>query len=240
LHLTELAPVQTTPTIAVSAGNTATQTTVITSIQIAAAPTGAEATASNTGAVGTTDNTAGAASATSASSTPTASHSSSKGISGAAIAGAVAGPICSVALILGLAFLFLRRRHNNDNNKAVAAGAAATGGAVGPAQYQSPQPAYPSHFGGISDGKEAAQVHMALANPHTSIPPGYANVGLPVSPVHAGNPPNMHQLPTNSPPPFVAGHHMPPSGPPSGPTAAELGTNPQSVGMPPELPAYPR
>lgn len=37
---------------------------------------------------------------------------SSSNISGAAIAGAVVGPICGVALLLGLVFLFLRQRRS--------------------------------------------------------------------------------------------------------------------------------
>ncbi|PMD13429.1 hypothetical protein NA56DRAFT_755736 [Hyaloscypha hepaticicola] len=95
-------------------------------------------------------------------SSPTA-ISNHNSLSGAAISGTVVGPICGVALILGLAFLYFRR----SRNKSATAGSS---------NVQSPPQGYtpgPAPFGGYTGDKpELAAINPLNPRP-MSIPPVY-------------------------------------------------------------------
>ena len=185
----------------------------------------------NSGPTTTTNITTGAVA------TQTTSPSNSN-ISGAAIAGAVVGPICGVALLLGLVFLFLRQRRS----KPPAAEAS-------PASW--PPPSDPiAPFGDYTAGKSMLDaVNAPNSHRPVSIPPAYPGTGNVETVVATNDMP----LPTMSHGTEVAAHLPVPIGPQSEaqvqqqtqsqqvparrPVVAELGTNPRVRGMPPELPA---
>jgi hypothetical protein len=84
-------------------------------------------------------------------------------LSGAAISGTVVGPICGVALILGLAFLYFRRSPNKPAT-------AESANVQVPPQGHIPGP---TPFGGYIGGRpELAATHPVNPRP-TSIPPVY-------------------------------------------------------------------
>jgi hypothetical protein len=90
-----------------------------------------------------------------------ASSSINNGHSGAAISGTIVGPICGVALILGLAFLFFRRGRNK------------------PAQFessshvQSPPPPGLAHFEGYPGDKPELAATNPLNPRPVSVSPTY-------------------------------------------------------------------
>jgi hypothetical protein len=95
-------------------------------------------------------------------SSPTA-ISNHNSLSGAAISGTVVGPICGVALILGLVFLYLRR----SRNKSATAESS---------NIQSPTQAYtpgPAPFGGYAGDKPELAATNPLNPRPVSIPPVY-------------------------------------------------------------------
>lgn len=154
--------------------------------------------------------------------------SSNHTVSGGAIAGAVVGPICGVALLLGLAFLCLRRRRSN-----LPSAEPSTHG-------QPPNQGLGATFGSYGEGKPEPDLHAKDIIRPMSIPPAYPGlekagpnipmnemtthtrvIGVPLQPeVGVQQQVGSHQVPRR-------------------PVAAELGTNPQVTGMPPELPASP-
>lgn len=163
---------------------------------------------------------------------------SSTNISGAAIAGAVVGPICGVALLLGLVFLFLRERRRKPP-------AADVSSNPQPPPI-SPGPIVP--FGDYTAGKLELD---AVNAPHTSrpvcIPPAYPGAEqVETAVVMKDIPsPTMHSAELGIQSPMPIGQQSGPQVqqqfqsqqvPARRPVMAELGTNPLVTGMPPELP----
>ena|SRR6266480_5431610 len=205
---------------------------VITSLQVSITTVAVSTTSSSSSTTTTISQT---------STVPPPPATSSHNISGAAIAGAVVGPICGVALLLGLAFLFLRRRRTSPTI-AEASTEASTyvkplnpdlGGAT---------------FGGYSESKPGPDLNTT----HTirPIPPAYPgpNIAMNTMPTHTnetGIPPQpvigaqqqaaSYEMPTHTndsgiPPQPVVGAQQQTGSyemPTRRPVTAELGTNPR-------------
>jgi predicted lipid-binding transport protein (Tim44 family) len=165
------------------------------------------------------------ASRTSSDPQPSPNSSNSKGVSGALIAGAVVGPICAVALILGLAFLFLRQRRNNTLT--------AITPTLPEAQTQPPQSGYTTAFGSYGDGKEAPLVNVGPASPSMSVPSAYNSYGAPGGAAALAG---AHHSEINAQPPFQAAQSVGKTLPHGGHGVVQLGINPQVNNMPMELP----
>jgi hypothetical protein len=155
---------------------------------------------------------------------------SSSNISGAAIAGAVVGPICGVALLLGLVFLFLRQRQSKPPAAEVSS---------------NPQPSPPgpiAPFGYYIVGKpELDAVNTPNSHRPVSIPPAYPSIAMKDMP----SPTMSHgtEVGAHSPIPIgqQSGAHVQPQiqsqqVPARRPVMAELRANPPARGMRPELP----
>jgi hypothetical protein len=162
---------------------------------------------------------------------------SSSNVSGAVIAGAVVGPICSVALLLGLVFLFLRQRRSKPPAAEVSS------------NTQPPPPGPIAPFGDYMAAKpELDAVNTPNSRRPVSIPPAYPRTENVETTVATKDMPS----PTTSYGTEVGAHSPIPTRQQSGtqvqqqihsrqvparkPVMAELGTNPPVTGMPPELP----
>ena len=177
----------------------------------------------------------------SSSTTPTISQTSTvppppatsgHNISGAAIAGAVVGPICGVALLLGLAFLFLRRRRTSPTIAEASTEASTYVKPLNPGLGG-------ATFGGYSESKPGPDLNTTHTIRPMSIPPAYPGPGE-VGPNIAMNTMPTHTNEAGIPPQPVVGAQQQAGSyemPTRRPVTAELGTNPRVTGMPPELPA---
>jgi len=183
-------------------------------------------------------NNSSTTSTTGAAGNQTTSQSRSN-ISGATIAGAVVGPICGVALLLGLVFLFLRERRRKPPAANVS---------LDP-QPQPPPPGPVTSFKYYTADKPELDAVNAPHSPHpVSIPPAYPGteqVETTAAMNYMPSPTMPHgaELDTHSPMPIgqqsgpqVQQQIQSQQVPARRPVMAELGTNPQVTGMPPELP----
>jgi len=167
----------------------------------------------------------------------TKNTTSSSNVSGAAIAGAVVGPICGVALLLGLVFLFLRQRRSKPPAAEVSS------------NLQPPPPGPIAPFGDYIAGKPELDVVNA-PNSHrpVSIPPAYPgtkNVETIVAMKDMPSPtmPHGNEVGAHSPIPIgqqwgaqVQPQMQSQQVPARKPVMAELRANPPVRGIPPELP----
>jgi hypothetical protein len=155
-------------------------------------------------------------------------------VSGALIAGAVVGPICAVALILGLAFLFFRRRRNHTALNAQQQQQQQNQPDMQNQGPPPPQSAYANGFAGYSENKDGNRVSVMPVSPAMSSPPGYQPQGPPSSGM-LGAQQGMNGAPPAQSPQFNGN-----ASPQPGHGAVELGTNPQVHNMPSELPVWSR
>jgi hypothetical protein len=196
-------------------------------------PGGAAATTAKSTATSDSRRTSQTASSSASSSSQIAATApaspKSKGVSGALVAGAVVGPICGVALILGLVFLFLRRRRINTPP--------GTTPTASEAHPQHPPSGYPTSAGSYGEGKELAYVNAGHMSPPIGVPsagysPGHDSGAAQVASIHQpnvyGSPPLQNTNPGGYPSPH------------GGQNVAELPTNSQFTNSPAELPIWSR
>lgn len=196
---------------------------------------------------------------TTTTSSPTQTPTPSKGFSSAAIAGVVVGPICGVALILGLVFMLLRRRRNKDipsvdpSQPITQQYPPQTQHYPPPTQQHQQYPqltgGYSTQFGAYGDGNETVQVpNTTESNKPMSMPPAYVAPSSPESLIDntaIGAMALPQQQPQqqewmNNQTPLQPSVQLPQmqiqGGRPATVLPAELGTNQQFTKMPSELP----
>ena len=169
-------------------------------------------------------------------STQTAPSSSSH-ISGAALAGAVVGPICGVALLLGLGFLIRRERRRKPPAADISS------------NPQPPSPGPTAPFGGYAAGRsDLGEVNAPNTLRPMSITPAYpgaenvgttvAMKGMPSQTMWDGSEVGTHsQIRIGQQRgPQVYQQMQSQQVPARRPVMAQLGTNPRITGMPPEWP----